>query len=278
MTTLPPVNGTFERARWWASADHWDRWADPMADMADRLNQPLLDAAGVGPGDRVLDLACGAGEPALGAARRVGPDGLVVATDLVPAMMAGAVRRAAGVPVAPAFASADMTRLPFPDGCFDRTTCRFGVMFVPDVGAAAAELRRVLRAGGRAALMVWGPKDGNTLFDTIAAAVAARVGADAASGIDPLFRFAAPGVLAGALADAGFRGATETDLTPTRTVLLGQPFWKPPLEMSFGPVVSALPAPAQAALEAEVERRFAERADGGRVSLALHARIVTATA
>ncbi|MFP3527660.1 class I SAM-dependent methyltransferase, partial [Pantoea sp. SIMBA_072] len=62
-------------------------------------------------------------------------------------LMAGARRRAAGITdgLRPAFAAADMTALPFAAASFDRVTCRFGIMFVPNVAAALAELRRVLR-------------------------------------------------------------------------------------------------------------------------------------
>ncbi|WP_448203142.1 class I SAM-dependent methyltransferase [Azospirillum sp. sgz302134] len=268
------IDGDTERARWAASADAWDRWADPMADLADKLNQPLLDAAGVAEGGRLLDLASGAGEPALSAARRVGPGGLVVGSDLVPGMMSGAVRRAAEAPDGqrPVFTAADMTALPFADQSFDGVTCRFGIMFVPDVAAALAEVRRVLRPGGKAAFMVWGPRAGNALFETVGAGVAAQLGEDGS--LDPLFRFAAPGLLASAMRAAGFREATETDLTPVRKAPKGQPFWRATLDMSFGHRLHGLPPDRRAALEADIARRFDERATGDVVPLPAHVRIV----
>ena len=266
-----------ERARWTASAQAWDRWADPMADLADKLNQPLLDAAGVTAGDRILDLASGAGEPALSAARRAGPGGLVVGSDLVPGMMAGALRRAADMEdgLRPAFAAADMTALPFAAGAFDRVTCRFGIMFVPDVAAALAELRRVLRPGGAAAFMVWGPRAGNALFDQVGDAVAAQLGEDRS--LDPLFRFAAPGTLAETMRAAGFATVTETDITPVRKAPSGQPFWRATLDMSFGHRLHGLAPERRTALEAEVARRFDALATGGIVPLPAHVRIVAGT-
>ncbi|MDQ2103360.1 class I SAM-dependent methyltransferase [Azospirillum isscasi] len=274
--TFPrPIDGDAERARWTASADAWDRWADPMADLADKLNQPLLDAAGVTAGDRVLDLASGAGEPALSAARRAGADGLVVGSDLVPGMMAGARRRAAEMEdgLRPVFTAADMTALPFAAGAFDRVTCRFGIMFVPGVEAALAELRRVLRPGGAVAFMVWGPRAGNALFDTVGEAVAARLGED--HSLDPLFRFAAPGTLAEPMRTAGFATVTETDITPVRKAPQGQPFWRATLEMSFGHRLHALSRDQRAELDAEVTRRFDARAQDGTIPLPIHVRIVT---
>ncbi|TWA68215.1 ubiquinone/menaquinone biosynthesis C-methylase UbiE [Azospirillum brasilense] len=269
------IDADAERARWTASADAWDRWADPMADLADKLNQPLLDAAGVTAGDRLLDLASGAGEPALSAALRTGPGGLVVGSDLVPGMMAGARRRAAGIAdgLRPAFAAADMTALPFAAASFDRVTCRFGIMFVPDVAAALAELRRVLRPGGRAAFMVWGPRTGNALFDTVGDAVAAQLGEDCS--LDPLFRFATPGLLAEAMRAAGFATVAETDITPVRKAPQGQPFWRATLEMSFGHRLHDLTAGQRADLDAEVTRRFDAQAQGGTIPLPIHVRIVT---
>ena len=105
-----------------------------------------------------VDLASGPGEPAVTIARLVGPDGGVVATDLVEEMLAGARRRIAdGVGNLEA-QTADMQDLPFADGSFDRVTCRFGIMFAPEPARAFAEVRRVLRPGGKCAFMVWGPR------------------------------------------------------------------------------------------------------------------------
>ncbi|PWC53951.1 methyltransferase domain-containing protein [Azospirillum sp. TSO22-1] len=269
--TLP--NADAEKARWTASADLWDRWADPMAELADKLNQPLLDAAGVRPGAVVLDLASGAGEPALSAARRAGAEGFVLGTDLVPAMLAGAVRRAAAAEPRPAFAAADMTALPFGAGAFDAVTCRFGIMFVPDAVGALTEVRRVLKPGGRAAFMVWGPRAENALFAAVGGAVEDRLGPDPVHGIGPLFRYAEPGSLAADLARAGFAEAAETALTPTRKAPRGQPFWRATLDMLFGARIADLDARERAALEADIAARFDALAQDDTVPLPAHVRI-----
>ena len=80
-----------ERVRedWARRGKHWDSRADEVAEMADRFNLPLIDAVGIKAGQKVLDLATGAGEPALTVAGLVGPDGSVHCTDLVPEMMDG---------------------------------------------------------------------------------------------------------------------------------------------------------------------------------------------
>lgn len=276
--TLPDRDA--ERARWTASAAAWERWADPMADLADRINQPLLDAAGVGAGDRVLDLASGAGEPALSAARRAvaGDDGLVVGTDLVPAMAAGAARRAAAGGAVASFAAADMTALPFADGSFSRVVCRFGIMFVPAAGTALAEVRRVLRPGGTASFMVWGPLADNGLLHTIGEAVDAVLGPDDGPGLGPLFRYAVPGSLENTMEAAGFRAVTATPLLPEGKARAGAPFWKAQLEMSFGTRLDRLDASRRAAVDAAVDARFRARAVDGIVPLPVHIRIITGTA
>src|SRR3546814_587993 len=159
----PKMTGNADLSRdevrdlWIAKAPFWTAAADQMARMADKLNQPFLDAAGVGPGDMVLDLASGAGEPALSVARRIGDAGGVVATDVIPDMLAKVRLRAAEQRLGNLrAAAADAEALPFPTASFDRVTCRFGLMFVSDVPAALAEVRRVLKPGGRAGFLATG--------------------------------------------------------------------------------------------------------------------------
>jgi SAM-dependent methyltransferase len=247
-----------------------------MADMADRLNLPLLDACGVMPGESVLDLASGAGEPALSAAKRVGPGGSVHGVDLVEAMLAGAIRRATafdGPP--PLFTVADMTALPFDDGMFDRVTCRFGIMFVPDTKACLAETVRVMRSHGKAAFMVWGPLADNTLFTELDQAVTEVLGQDPDHAIDPLFRFDQPGVLAGLLEEAGLRNVTEQSLRPTARVPLDKPFWRASLDMLFAPRLASAPVGDRERINAAVASHFSGVAVEGVCPLHLHARIVS---
>src|SRR3546814_14156192 len=84
------------RDLWIAKTPFWTAAADQMARMADKLNQPFLDAVGVGPGDMVLDLASGAGEPALSVARRLGDPGGGGASDVHPHMPATVRRQGTG--------------------------------------------------------------------------------------------------------------------------------------------------------------------------------------
>src|SRR3546814_8425989 len=136
MTEDPSLSRGKVRDLWIAKTPFWTATADDMALMADKMNQPFLDAVGVGPGDMVLDLASGASEPALGAAQRVGDAGSVVATDIIPDMLAKVRLRAARQRLGNLWTVvANAEALPFPAAGFDRITCRFGLMFISDVRA-----------------------------------------------------------------------------------------------------------------------------------------------
>ena len=160
----------------------------------------LLDAAAVGIGHTVLDVACGTGVVAAAAAERVGPSGAVTGVDINPGMIAVAARTK-GV----RWAQADAARLPFPDGGFDRVLCQAGLQFVPDRLGALREMRRVLRPGGRVALLVWRALHHSSGFAALADALQAVVGPEAAAVMRAPFVFGDdPRPLVTLLDSAGF--------------------------------------------------------------------------
>jgi ubiquinone/menaquinone biosynthesis C-methylase UbiE len=116
---------------------------------------PLLDLAGVAPGQRVLDVACGTGIVARTAADRMRGTGTVVGVDLNEAMLAVARRVRPDL----AWRHGDAARLPFADASFDVALCQMALMFFPDRAAALAEMARVLAPGGTAAVVVPGRLD-----------------------------------------------------------------------------------------------------------------------
>jgi ubiquinone/menaquinone biosynthesis C-methylase UbiE len=132
----------------------------------------LLQQAAPRTGERVLDLACGTGIVARGAAPLVGEAGQVVALDMNPAMLAVA----RGLP-APLGARVDWREgkaqdLPMPAGSFDLVLCQHGLPFMPDKAAVLDEIRRVLAPEGRALVMVLQALEQHPVFDALMTAVA----------------------------------------------------------------------------------------------------------
>jgi ubiquinone/menaquinone biosynthesis C-methylase UbiE len=173
------------------------------------LTDALVNAAEVRPGQRVLDVASGTGEPALTLARLVGPGGEVVATDVSEPLLGyvGEQARRLGL-TALVTRRADALDLPFPDGSFDRVTCRLGS--VPDWPAGLREMRRVLTPDGRVVLLHWGSPGESQIFTIMRDALvpylpAARKGAGPST-------FAETGSMAAMLTDAGLRDAHDERL------------------------------------------------------------------
>ena len=118
------------------------------------VGETLCEAVDIAAGARVLDVAAGNGNASLAAARR-GAD--VVASDYVPALLAGTQARAAAEGLTIATREADAELLPFEDASFDAVLSVFGVMFTPNQERAAAELARACRPGGRIGIANWTP-------------------------------------------------------------------------------------------------------------------------
>src|SRR5258708_3851511 len=149
----------------------WRKWHAQIAVFTHGATEGILEAAHLRPGMRVLDLASGVGDPALSVATEVAPSGRVTATDLGPGMISLAEDPARKKPTPntdsrkPAAES-----LPSPAESFDVLTCRFGIMFFPDLPKALRECFRVLKPGGRAAFVAWGKKE-QPFFTTTAGIV-----------------------------------------------------------------------------------------------------------
>lgn len=119
------------------------------------VGEQLCEAVDLRAGERVLDVAAGNGNATLAAARRFAE---VTSTDYVPALLERGRERAAAERLPVTFEPADAEALPYADGSYDVALSTFGVMFTPDQPRAAAELARVVRAGGRIGLANWTPE------------------------------------------------------------------------------------------------------------------------
>jgi SAM-dependent methyltransferase len=167
---------------------------------------PVVDAAGVGRGDRVLDVACGTGVAAREALARVGAEGAVAGLDADPGMLAVARRRTGEIDWREGRAEA----LPYPDRAFDAVLCQFGLMFFADPVAALGEMRRVAKPGGRLSLAVWDALQRNAGFETFVRLLGEHAGERAADGLRGPFRLGDSALLRGLLDRAGLGEARVT--------------------------------------------------------------------
>jgi SAM-dependent methyltransferase len=149
-----------QREQWDHAATGWKKWSSWLETYASLVSERLVELAGVEPGSRVLDVAAGFGEPALTAARKAGPDGAVVATDISAEMLAYGRERAEAAGVENLeFMESDASALDFPAESFDAALSRWGIIFEPDGEGAAARVRGFLKPGARMAISSWGTPD-----------------------------------------------------------------------------------------------------------------------
>lgn len=145
-----------QRHDWDAVAAGWKKWWQTLEQGAQRVSDRLVALAEIQSGQRILDVATGIGEPAVTAARKIGPTGWVVATDQAPQMLAVAQERAAGKGLQNIeFLEMDGEVLDLPEDGFDAILCRWGLMFFPERAKALARMARLLAPNGRLAAATW---------------------------------------------------------------------------------------------------------------------------
>ena len=149
-----------QRDQWNSAAVGWNEWSGMIDRSAGKVSDQLVQMAGVKEGDRVLDVAAGYGEPSLTAARKVGPQGSILATDISAEMLEFGRKRAAENGVENIeFMQSDGISLDFPAESFDAAVSRWGIIFEPDGEGTAAKVRGFLKPGSRFAISSWGPPD-----------------------------------------------------------------------------------------------------------------------
>jgi len=158
-----------------AATDYEPLWGQQLSGV----QAELMARAALQRGERVIDIACGTGLVAFGAAHIVGPQGRVVGVDLSGEMVEAAAlyadeRKQRNV----SFARMDAECLELPDAQFDVALCQLGLMYLPEPGRALHEMRRVLRPGGRMVSAVWGERSRcgwSALFGIVQAEVTSQV-------------------------------------------------------------------------------------------------------
>ena len=168
MSTAPFDPVAYKRTttdQWQTAAEPWHRWAPTLEAWLGEATETMLDMAGVARTARVLDVAAGAGGQTLAAARRVGPDGHVLATDISSNILAFAERsaREAGLRNVETRVL-DGEQLDVQPGTFDAVISRVGFIYFPDQHAAFVGMRLALRPGGRLAGIVYSTPEANALL------------------------------------------------------------------------------------------------------------------
>ena len=199
---------TTTRAQWQAAAEAWHRWGPFLGRWLGDATETMFELAHIGSGSRVLDVAAGAGEQSIGAARRAGASGRVLATDIAPALLerAAADARAAGLSNLETLELDGEALDTLPAGSFDAAVSRVGLIYFPDQQRALAGMRRALRPGGRVSAVVYSTPERNAFFSIPVKIIRERAQLPAPLAGQPgPFSLGAEGALEAAFAKAGLR-------------------------------------------------------------------------
>jgi SAM-dependent methyltransferase len=195
-----------QREQWNKDGAAWRRWNPTLDRWYGEVTRQMLDLARIQPGQRILDIAAGAGEPAVSAAERVGPGGYVLATDISEGIveLALQVARERGFKQIETRAM-DGEKLDLPDASFDAVLCRLGLMYMPHPVTALREWRRALKPNGRVAVVVFSTPDRNSWGAVPASIIRRRAQLPPpVPGQPGPFSLGSPGVLEGVFREAGF--------------------------------------------------------------------------
>lgn len=213
---MTPVQKTFDpiafkqttQTQWDGAAEAWSRWSPLLARWLGPATETMFDMTGIQKGSRVLDVAAGAGEQTIAAARRVGPAGYVLATDLSPGILAFAAANTR-------LAGFDNVQTMVKDGealdeiqaePFDAVISRVGLIYFPDQHKALTGMRGQLREGGKVGAITYAGADLNGFFSIPVGIIRRRAALPVPLPGQPgPFSLGDPEVLTKRLSDAGFR-------------------------------------------------------------------------
>ena len=196
------------REQWQEAAKAWDSWGPTLEEWLGQATEIMLDVAGVGPGSRVLDVAAGAGGQTLSAARRVGPTGYVLATDISSKILEYTLEAAQkqGLANVETHVMDGENLEELDQGSFDAVISRVGLIYFPDQQKALSGMRRALKPGGRISAIVYSTPENNKFFSIPISIIRRRAQLPPPLPGQPgPFSLGSPGVLEKAYEKAGFR-------------------------------------------------------------------------
>ena len=253
---------------WGGVAGGWATHAEFADERGAVVTGTMLGATRVQPGERVLELACGPGGVGIAASKLVGADGVVVISDVAPAMTAIARSRAEALGLENVeVRELDLEQIDEPDASFDVVLCREGLMLVQDPALALREIARVLRPGGRVSVAVWGPREQNPWLALVFDAVTAELGVPMPPPGSPgPFSLDDAATVAGLLAEAGLAEGTVREIATPYRAASAEEWWSRTVDLA-GPLakrLAMLPEPAAQALRARAYASVGpyETADG----------------
>ncbi len=256
------------REAWESAAQGWGRRADRVQEWGMPVSTAMVDALDLQPGQRVLELAGGPGDTGFMAAERIRPGGELICSDGSEAMLEVARRRAAEAGLDNvSFRQLELEWIDLATATVDAILCRWGIMLIVDPQAAAQEIRRVLRAGGQAALAVWDARERNP-WTTILNQAMVELGHAAAPEPDPdapgMFALAGEGRLVELLEGAGFVEVTVSVVLLERRFATVEQYVDETIDVSpsLGPAFRKLSSGQQA----QVVRRIGDEAEAFRAA------------
>jgi len=194
------------REQWQEAADAWYRWSETLHQWLGPATDKMLEMANIKTGSRVLDIAAGAGEQSITAARKVGPTGYVLATDISSNILEFAKKMAQENGLTNIETKVmDGENLELADSSFDAVISRVGLIYFPDQQRALKEMLRVLKPGGKIAAIVYSTPEKNKFFSIPVSIIRNRANLPPPLPGQPgPFSLGADGKIEKAFIDAGF--------------------------------------------------------------------------
>lgn len=198
-------------AEWQRAAHGWNQWIPTINAWLNGATELMLDQAEVTGGSRVIDIAAGDGGQSVAAAARVGSSGEVLATDIAPEFVKLAKASASEMGLSQLRAEVmDAEALTVPNDRYDAAISRLGLMYLPDLQKSLAEIKRVLRPGGRVSAIVFTTPQKTPFFSIPVKLIREKRGLPSPPPGQPgPFSLGAPGFLAGQYEAAGFKDVQE---------------------------------------------------------------------